>query len=75
MLSTYFTSYKVVPTLSALAFSALTFTILVLTRLLLVPFIWRLLVACETTSALKVPAIICFNYSKAEHKSCACSKL
>jgi hypothetical protein len=37
-------------------------------------FIWRLSVAYKAIFALKVPIIICFNYSKTRHKSCACPK-
>jgi hypothetical protein len=67
-------SYKVVSVSFALALFVLTFIILVLTRLLPASFIWRLLVACETTLALRVSVIICFNYNKVRHKFCVCPK-
>jgi hypothetical protein len=66
--------YKVVLVFFAFALFALTFTILVLIRLLPALFIWRLLVACETIFVLRVSVIICFNYSKIKHKFCVCPK-
>jgi hypothetical protein len=38
------------------------------------PFTRRPSVAYKATPALGVPAIICFNYNKAGHKSYACLK-